>query len=181
MVTSCTYGFEFQLIVYYVIFYALTLVIYLVLRKKLVQKELSPLHALRMNKKSLYVLGAFLGLVYILSFLTEIGGKPIYNPIAFLIIFLTYVWCIYLVKRSKYNNISEQSHLFARTNETKQRDMKPISARVLLFVLVAPLIISMILRIFPVLAWMWSVISVELTMIFGVVLLIVMSYKTLKR
>jgi len=179
MITSCTYGFEFQLLFYYSTFYLLILVIYFVLRKKFAETGLSPLHVLRMSKKGLYMLGAFLGLVYILSFLTEIGGKPIYNPLAFLIIFLTYVWCIYLVKKSKYSSIPEQSNSVTRANNVKSKDIKPISVRMLLLILVAPLIISLMLRVVPILAWIWGVISVELTMVFGIILLGVVSYKTL--
>lgn len=180
MVTSCTYGFEFQLLFYYVAFYALTLAIYFILRRKLIKNGLSPLYALRMSKKSLYVLGAFLGLIYIISFLTEISGKPIYNPIAFLIIFLTYVWCIYLVKRSKHYTLPEKNNSVSKVNSIKPKDITPIPVRVMLFILVAPLVISFALRTIPILAWIWSVVSVELTMVFGIVLLVVMSYKTLK-
>lgn len=179
MITSCTYGSEQNLVLYYTTFYMLTLLVYYLLSKRTEKLETTPLHLVRMSGKGLTILGAILAIVYIWNFIYEVGGKPIYNPFAFVIILLTYIWAVYMLKRSK--NKENNDIAFFEKEVHGEKSCGVISTKFLLLVLVLPLVVSLALRASILLAWIWSIIAVEITMIFGIIFLIVFSLATIKQ
>ncbi len=176
MITSCTYGFEANLATYYILFFSVLLLVYHLLYRRTRTSKISPLQLIIISKRGLIMLAGLLLVIYIWSFISKISGKPLYNPYAFLIVILTYLWSIYMINKSKENPMKGRFN----SNNLKQTK-KPLPPRILLFILILPLFVSFLLRLNPVLAWLWSVITVEAAMILGVSLLILFSLITLRK
>ncbi len=149
MLTSCTLGYEAIMIIYFLIFYGVMLIIYLILKKLLEKKELSPLHVLRMGDRALWFIGGLIAIYYLFSFAVAVGGEPIYEPIAlFDLVSLIYLIIAVIVypKKKQYYVEEEERYILEERNV--------IQKTLIFFIyIIGILIIDYYLFIFISIAW----------------------------